>query len=521
MKLEKPNIHWKSYDVLAHQIVGMTFENDDLKIEDIWKTIKRCYAYKDLTYEEFENILRFLEEIRLIRIVDGKVKRTKKGLHYYFENLSMIPDEKSYDVIDIVTNKKIGILHEEFIAKHGNPGTVFILRGLPWKIEKIEKNKVYVSLEKDFESAIPSWEGELIPVPFEVAQLATEIKKNLLYLEELKDQKRFFIPSKNKIYIESYRDWIIIHAPFGTKVNDTLSRVLGYIISIKYGTVIGIKSDPYRILIKSPFLTKEKVKNILYELKNIKEILKESIKYTDLFLWKFTHVAKRMGIIRKDAEYSKSTLRRIAETLEGTPVFEETIRELIIDKFDIEKTEEILNKIKKNEIEVEIIEKEEISPLAKLALEGVISDVILTKEKYKEILELVKERLYNTTLGFMCMNCYRVWKDKVKNFKGKCSCGSIYISVFKEKDFEYVKELSEKLKKEEELDKAESRFLNLLYLTADLNKEYGKKFLLIYAGKGISVSIAIHILKKGLEEENLIKEIINYEKKFFKIKRYY
>ncbi len=500
MWLEKPDIHWKAYDVLAHQIVGLTIDFGEADIDFVWRTIKRCYLYKDLTYEEFLKLLEFLDSLKLIKFdkENKKITKTRKGFFYYLENVSMIPDEKSYDVIDINTRTKIGILHEEFVAKHGEPGTIFILRGLPWKIEKIEKDKIYVSLEKDFESAIPSWEGELIPVPFEVAQLATELKKeNLEKFEELKNQKYWFIPDKNKIFIESYKDFIIIHSPFGSKVNDTLSRLLAYILSKEYGLVVGLKTDPYRIILKGN-ISKEKVKETLESLpEDIENILKEALFYMDYFLWRFKHVARRFGIISKKAEYSKGFLRRLAESLKDTFVVEETFKEIFTEKLDIERTKEIIKKIKEGEIKIEIINKDKPSPLAILGLETYISDIMLA-DRYKEIIRLVKERLENTELIFVCMNCKRIYKMKVKDWKPfKCVCGSEYFGV---------------VKREEDIKKEE-----VLYATADLLKQCGKKFLLIYAGKGISYTVAAHLCSKKYEnEEQLILDIIEFEKKFLK-----
>ncbi len=508
MWLERPNVHWKAYDVLAHQIVGLTIDFGEIDIDFAWNTIKRCYLYKDLTYDEFLKLLEFLDSIKLIKLNKEKSKiiKTRKGLLYYLENVSMIPDEKSYDVIDINTGTKIGILHEEFVAKHGEPGTIFILRGLPWKIEKIEKDKIYVSLEKDFESAIPSWEGELIPVPFEIAQLATKLKKeNMDKFEELKNQKYWFIPDENKIFIESYKDWIIIHSPFGSKVNDTLSRIISYLISKKHGLVIGIKTDPYRILLKGN-ISKENVKEILENLPvDIENILKEALYFTDYFLWRFKHVARRFGVISKKAEYSKGTLRRIADSLKDSFVVEETFKEIFIEKLDIEKTKEIIRKIKEGKIKVEIINKDKPSPLAILALETYISDVMIA-DRYKEILRLVKERLENTEFYFVCINCKKVYGPiKVKDWKPfKCSCGSEYFGVIKR-----LEDLNKK-----NIDK-------ILEATAELLKYYGKKFLMIYAGKGISYTVAAKLCsKKYNSEEEMLLDIIEYEKKFFKVRKY-
>ena len=501
MRLEKPEIHWNALDVLAHQVVGLTIDFGEISINDAWKTVKRCYAYKDLSYEKFLQVLEFLEQIKLIRVQDSKIIKTRKGLLYYIENLSMIPDEKSYDVIDISTRSKIGVLHEEFVSKHGTPGTIFIIRGLPWKIEKIERNKVFVSLEKDFESAIPSWEGELLPVPFEIAQKAQEIKKKLIYeLEELKGQENFFIPDPSEVVIEGYKDWIIIHAPFGTKVNDTLSRVISYEISTRYGVVVGIKTDPYRILLKVHGVQKEDVKNILKSLPlEIEDVLRRSLENTDLFLWKFSHVAKRFGVIRKDADYSKTTLKRIAQSLRESPVYEETFNEIFVEKLDIRRTKEIIKAIKDGEIKIRIVNRERPSPLAVLGLEQVVSDVLISG-KWRETLKLVKERLENMEFYFICMNCKTTYKIKVKDWKPmKCEkCFGEYFGVLKELKFD-------------------EKTLNA---TAELLKYYGKLFLLAYAGRGISYITASRILRQSRSEEDLIQRIIEEEKRFFKIRRW-
>lgn len=504
MKLEKPVIHWNALDVLANQIVGLTIDFVEVDIEYAFNTVKRCYVYKDLTFEKFKEVINFLNEIKLIRLEGNKIIKTRKGLMYYIENLSMIPDEPSYDVYDISTGMKIGILHEEFVVKHGNVGTIFILRGLPWKIEKVEKRKIYVSLEKDFESAIPSWEGELLPVPLEISMRAQDIKRDLMnVLDELKDQKQFFIPDSKKVFIEQYKDWFIIHAPFGNKVNDSLSRIISHIISKKYGIVVGIKTNQNVIILKAGYISKEDIKEILLNINpnDIKKILEEALYNTDLFLYVFSHVAKRFGVIRKDAEYSKSTLRRIAETLYNTVVYEETMNEILIEKMDIENTIRVINMIRNGEISIEVIDNNRLSVLGSLELEEYVSDILLS-EKWKEIYRLVKERLENTEMTLVCMACKTKYNIKVKDYEPfKCKkCGGEYFGV---------------AKSEKDLNDEEK-----LYITADLLKTYGKKFLFVYAGRGISYITASYILRKNVDnEDDLLKEIIEAEKKGIKFSR--
>jgi len=96
---------------------------------------------------------------------------------YFFNNLSMIPEEKQYLVTRIDTNEAVGVLDEAFMAEYGEPGVKFVFRGNVWVLRSIKDDVVYVEPAKDPVGAIPSWIGEEIPVPFEIAQDVGRIKK--------------------------------------------------------------------------------------------------------------------------------------------------------------------------------------------------------------------------------------------------------------------------------------------------------------------------------------------------------
>ena len=105
-----------------------------------------------------------------------KPQRSKALFEYYFDNLSMIPVEKQFLVIDESTDSSIGVLDEAFMAEYGKPGTKFIIRGSPWQIIHATEDKVYVRPVDDPTGSIPSWIGEEIPVPYEIAQELAEIR---------------------------------------------------------------------------------------------------------------------------------------------------------------------------------------------------------------------------------------------------------------------------------------------------------------------------------------------------------
>ncbi|RJS81255.1 DEAD/DEAH box helicase, partial [Candidatus Bathyarchaeota archaeon] len=175
--LEPVEIPPKPYDALTHQIAGLLLKNRRLEFEEILEIFRNAYPYKDLTIEDVEKILLYMHQ-RFPRLawasfedkVVLKPRRTKALYEYYFGNLSMIPDEKRFLVVDESSDSAVGVLDEAFMAEYGKPGVKFIIRGSPWRILHVSEEKVHVKPVDDPTGAIPSWIGEEIPVPFEVAQ---------------------------------------------------------------------------------------------------------------------------------------------------------------------------------------------------------------------------------------------------------------------------------------------------------------------------------------------------------------
>src|SRR5437879_12603340 len=82
--------------------------------------------------------------------------------------------------MDLTTQKQVGILGEEFMMIQAREGLHFIVRGRPWKIEKIGKDgMVYVTPVSDPNAMIPGWDGEMLPVPFGLAQRVARIRKEI------------------------------------------------------------------------------------------------------------------------------------------------------------------------------------------------------------------------------------------------------------------------------------------------------------------------------------------------------
>ncbi|MEM3194380.1 MAG: DEAD/DEAH box helicase, partial [Candidatus Bathyarchaeia archaeon] len=288
-ELEPVDIPEKPFDVLAHQIAAFLMKRKRLEFNEIYEVYRRAYPYKDLTMDDIRRVLEYMHNrfprLAWVSFEDGvvlKPRRTKALFEYFFENLSMIPDEKHYLVIDKDSDTAVGLLDEAFVAEYGKPGIKFIIRGSPWKIVSIDADKIYVKSVNDPTGAIPSWVGEEIPVPFEVAQEVGEIRafveeglKAGLSPEEIAenlsrkypaDKKTILdaisetvehvkmgypVPTDKRITIEEWEDFIIIQCNFGSLTNRALAQILGHIISEITGYSIVVQHDPYRIFIQT------------------------------------------------------------------------------------------------------------------------------------------------------------------------------------------------------------------------------------------------------------------------------
>jgi ATP-dependent Lhr-like helicase len=551
-ELEELKFHENSLDVLAHQIVGLAHDFGKIELKKAYEIVKRAYPYRNLSFSEFLEVCKQLQQLGLI-FFDNEIKKRKRGFEYYFTQLSTIPDVKQYKIFNSLDNSFVGVLDEEFVALHCEIGSSFIVKGEAWRVLDVKGDKVIVEPTLDIEAAIPAWEGELIPVPFEVSQEVGRLRsliasiiiekgeeetiKKLLELypidknsakkmvETIKKQLKYgIVPDDKTILIEDYENTVIIHCCFGSLVNETLGRLISALLIPRIGSV-GLKTDPYRIILQLQNKNLELIKEIIFStnpefLKNYLEI---SLTKSELFEWKFVHVAKRFGSIAKDAEYGKTTIKKIIEEYVGSPIFKETLKELEVEKLDLEKAKEILRKIQNKEIQV--IFKPGISFFGEIGIRHKYLEVLGPSKPETEIFKLFKQRLLNTSLRFVCLNCGEwnqtfVLKNIPEDLKCK-KCDARLLGIVRPNNQKILKIVKKKIRNLG-ITKEEEKQFERTRKTADLFLTYGKKAAYCLAGRGIGPETALRILTKFYRnEEELFKNILEAEKNYLKTRRYW
>lgn len=564
-ELEPVDIPDKPFDVLAHQIAAFLMKKKRLEINEIYEVYSRAYPYKDLTMDDLRRILEYMHNrfprLAWVSFEDGivlKPRRAKALFEYFFENLSMIPDEKHYLVIDKETDTAVGLLDEAFVAEYGKPGIKFIIRGSPWKIVNIDADKIYVKPVDDPTGAIPSWVGEEIPVPFEVAQevgqirgfveerlkagvspdeIAEELsnkypadKKTILdaIKETIEHVKMGYpVPTDKRITVEEWEDFIILQCNFGSLTNRALAHILGHIVSELTGYSIVVQHDPYRIFIQTMGEVKpETVISILSDLKNsteevIKETLIKAVVKTGIFKRRLIHVARRFGAIQKWVDFESVSLKNLIKSFEDTVIYDEALKEVFTKDLDLKNLINVFGKMKRGEIEVVRVKTNgEATPIARVGIERVSmkTDLIPPEKMRRILIESAKARILDETRTFVCTDCWDyIEMIAVKDLPEKplCpKCGSPklgLLDVDEEEVYPLIEKKGEKLTKNEEHLKEEAEE------TANLISKYGKVAAAVLSGKRISLSDAKKILlKESNFTDKLFELIIEAEREALK-----
>ena len=537
-ELEKPKMHLSALDVLAHQIVGLTLEYGKIDVKKAYQIVRRAFPYQRLSFSSFLSTCRFLQSLGYV-FVNEEIRKRRRGYTYYFEQLSTIPSIKQYKVFNILDKRLVGVLDEEFVGTYGEEGTTFILKGEAYRITSVEEDKVFVEPVYDLTAAIPAWEGELIPVPFEVAQEVGRLRRVLAGKKDAKSfllenypidersaekivdliekQKGFgAIPDDKTILIEDFENLIIIHACFGSLVNETLGRFIASYLSGRIGNVT-LKTDPYRILIKTGLKDVKMIEEVLKRPDMLEDYLRIFLPSTSLFQWKLLQVAKRFGAVRKDAKISKIGLRKMVKAYSGTPIFEETFREIFTEKLDVEKAKEMLEKIKKGDIK--IVYKKGLSPLGRFALKHELIEVIGLEKPTHTILEVFKKRVLNSKVRLFCLNC-KDWSRtlfvrEVTDDLRCGKCGAKLLAILNPRQ-------STKLFKKRRLKEEDRKKLKMLEETAELFLVYGKKAVIAIACRGVGPKTAKRVLNKFYKGENeFYKALLEEERRFLQTKKYW
>ncbi|MFZ1314871.1 MAG: DEAD/DEAH box helicase [Methanothrix sp.] len=550
-ELEEIKIHERPADVLANQIVGLEIDFGDISQEKVHQIVARAYPFRKLRAEELEGVVSQMEEHRLVRRDGSILQRTRKAREYYFENLSMIPDEKRYNVYDIVGRRSVGTLDEAFVVGFAQPGATFVTKGEIWEITEIADEEIkVVPIQRSGE--IPSWSGEEIPVPFEVACEVGRIRREISEIlesgrggedaeewlqsrypvdreaaGELVDlimrqrEKSHPVPDDSLVVVESGGDGAVINCCFGHKTNDTLGRIITSILSARFGSSVELQIDPYRIELTVPkAMLAEEIEKLIEDLEPeyVEPILEMTLKNTTLLRWKMVHVARKFGALSRDVDYQRVSMARLLTVFEGTPMYREALREIYHDRLDIERTRMVLKRIREGTI---AIATSSLSPIGTSGRGGG-RDVTSPENADAAVIKLLKNRIMSDRVLLFCVNCKK-WKsmrqvERVPDRPECPLCGSRMVAALKPWEEEEIKVVRKLEKKTSE----EKRRTKRVFRNANLVLSYGKTAAIALASRGLGPETAARVVGKLQKDEiEFYRDILKAEKEYARTKRFW
>lgn len=434
-KIDRIHIPTNALDVLAQQIYGICIEESQ-NIKEVYNMIKKSYCYKNLTYDDYLQIIDYLSG-KFVSLEDRYIfakiwiddatgmmgKRGTMARVLYMTNIGTIPEEAMIHVK--MGDAHIGMIDEAFLGRM-KKGDIFVLGGSVYQFKHAAGTVAQVAPALGRRPTVPSWYSEMLPLSFD---LAMEIQKFRRYMEEKfiyrkskqeiltfineylhvddNSAKAIFdyfseqfdyaeIPHDKKILIEHYHEldkhYIIFHTLFGRRVNDVLSRALAYAIFRQQhrDVEIGISDNGFYLASNEKIQVLRAFK--LLKSEELRKVLELAIEKTEILKRRFRHCAaralmilrtykgqtKRVGKQQVSSMILWSALKRINENFS---IIREAKREVLEDLMDIENAVKVVKWTEDNDVIVKEISTTIPSPFAfQLILQGYV-DVMKMEDK--------------------------------------------------------------------------------------------------------------------------------------------
>lgn len=434
-KIDRIHIPTGALDVLAQQIFGIAIA-DKIHETELLNMIKNSYSFHNLEYSDFNDVLDYLSG-KYISLEDRHIyakiwrdentrmigKRGKISRVLYMTNIGTIPDESFITVK--VGEQSVGKIDEGFLEKM-KKGDVFVLGGEKYEFMYAKGMVAYVKGSVTRAPTIPSWFSEMLPLSYDLAISIGKFRRlmedkfnhnltkeeiinfineylyvdrngaNSIYEYFYEQYNYASIPSDRKILVEQTelngKKYVVFHALYGRRVNDCLSRAIGYAISkAQHKDVeIGISDNGFYLSYESGVNVMNAFK--LLRANKLEVVLNAAIEKTEVLSRRFRHCAGRSLMILRNYQgrqkrvgrqqvSSMILLNAVKRISPNFSILKEARREVLEDLMDIKNAKEVISGVENGKIKIKEIRTTLPSPFAfNLVLLG-YTDVLRMEDK--------------------------------------------------------------------------------------------------------------------------------------------
>jgi ATP-dependent helicase Lhr and Lhr-like helicase len=443
--LDPIKIQEKPYDVVAQHVVGLA-AMAPIHTNEVFELVRRAYPFRDLSREEFDRIVEYLEGggaalqqqyagvFGKIRVDDGVISLAYPRIaREFLVNIGTIHSEGFIDVL--LRHRRLGSVEENFI-KQLQIGDLFVLGGRIVRLIDTGVQEAYVERADGQLPTVPRWNSAKMPLTSGLAravrQLRTELEAEIrnssddaaiadwlveryeisianaqaiveLFRAQLSVSD---IPIGRKMLIELYREGdhahYFFHSLIGRSANDALSRIVALRVKNRIGGNALVTIDDYGFL-----LTLRQFQELpLAELRdcfgreNAERDLSLALRGSELVKWQFRGVAQTGLMVprnlpekkrkQKQLSWSAEVLFRVLERHEPNhPLLIEAYRQATHTFLDAEAAYGFLAEVGK--FEWKLLELPVVSPFSFAIYASVIKENMMLEDPTAAIERIYRE----------------------------------------------------------------------------------------------------------------------------------
>ncbi len=415
-------------DVLMQYLVTLAV-SDGFIPGEIYEELKTTYAYADLEFKDYQQILEFItsggktlsayDEFLKVEIENGlyKVKNRRVAMRHRLSMGTIVGDVNMR--VKFLTGGFLGTIEEGFISKL-KIGDNFHFAGRSLELVKIKEMTAFVRKSPKKKGIIPSWMGGRMPLSSQLSAMFRQKLDEVARGEEtdieitaLKplfevQSKLSHIPRKTEFLIEKFKSrdgYHLFFYPFeGRLVHEGMASIFAYRISKlrKANFSIAMNDYGFELLTDDEVSIEKALANNLFTIDNLLDDIQQSLNATEMARRRFRDIAHIAGLVftgfpgkgmkSKHLQASTSLLFDVFEEYEPNNVLvRQAYHEALQFQLEEFRLRAALQRIQK--LKVVITESEQPTPFAfPILVDG------LSREKL--ITETLEERVAKMSLRY-------------------------------------------------------------------------------------------------------------------------
>ncbi len=381
--LDPIRVQHKPYDVVAQHLVGLA-ALAPIATDEAFELVRRAHPFRDLTRDEFDAIVRYLEGggaslqkqyaglFGKISVRDGVIAIAHPRIaREFLVNIGTITSDSFVDVL--LRRRRLGSVEDNFI-KQLNIGDLFVLGGRVVRLIDTGVQEAYVERADGHLPTVPRWNTAKMPLTSGLARavrkLRTDLERQLrensdeivardwlvenydlsmanaqAIVEQFRAQASISeIPIGRKLLIELHREdnltHYFFHSLIGRSANDALSRIVALRVKKRIGGNALVTIDDYGFLLTLRHFQELPLNEWqeCFARTDAEEDLSAALRRSELVKWQFRGVAQTGLMVprnlpgrqrkQKQTNWSAEVLFRVLEEHEPEhPLLREAYRQ--------------------------------------------------------------------------------------------------------------------------------------------------------------------------------------------------